>query len=97
MAKKGKKESGSKKSRKIEVFGILVIFVSLFILLSLITHDPGDWPGSSRIFGEPTQNLTGRSGAFVSHVIFEIVGYTGYSLVIFLLWQAFIRLIQYPD
>jgi DNA segregation ATPase FtsK/SpoIIIE, S-DNA-T family len=85
MKKKVPKESGIKKSRNREVIGILFIFFSVFLILSLVTHDKGDWPGSSREFGEPTQNFTGRSGAYISHVFFENVGYTSFAFSIFLL------------
>ena len=81
MARKSNKASSVIKSRKREITGIFMIAVSLFILVALVTHDPGDWPNSSRQFGEPYKNLCGWPGAFVSHWILTLLGYTGYFLL----------------
>ncbi len=79
-----KKESGGGKSRNREVMGILILCLSVFVFLALATYNAGDWPGSSRDFGEPTKNLTGRYGAFISYKIYQTVGITGFFLVGFL-------------
>ncbi|MCE5250102.1 DNA translocase FtsK [bacterium] len=81
MAKKETKSSSSIKSRKREITGIFLIAVSLFVLVALVTHYPGDWPNSSRQFGEPYKNLGGWLGAFVSNWILALLGYTGYALL----------------
>ena len=85
MQKNNSKETVHKKTRNKEILGILIICFSVFLLLSLMTYSEGDWPGSSKTFGEPTENLTGQYGAFISFYIFQYIGYTGYFLAAFLL------------
>ncbi len=85
MSKNNSKETVHKKTRNKEILGILIICFSVFLLLSLMTYSEGDWPGSSKTFGEPTENLTGQYGAFISFYIFQYIGYTGYFLAAFLL------------
>jgi len=86
MAKKkqhNKKES-SGKSRNREIAGILVLCFSIFLFLALATYNEGDWPGSSRGFGEPTKNLTGQYGAYVSFKLYQTVGVTSFFRVAFM-------------
>ena len=54
--KKNSKKSDTSKSKKREIWGILIIALSIFLAVALLTHDPGDWPGSSRAYDEPTNN-----------------------------------------
>ena len=81
MNKKNSKKSETPKSKKREICGIFIIALSIFLAVALVSHDPGDWPGSSRVFGEPSNNLIGRYGAFVSYYIFLAIGYTSYAFV----------------
>lgn len=86
MARKSEpKGQAPGKSRGREVVGILLLILSIILFLSLVTHNEDDWPGSSRAFGEPTNNLIGNFGAFVSHVMFQYIGFTGYFLVAFMI------------
>ena len=79
------KSGKSGKSIKREIAGILIIALSLLALVSLVTYYPGDWPNSSRAFDEPYKNMVGWLGAFISHWIFSLSGYTGYAVVVLLL------------
>jgi len=85
MNKKNRKENTSGKSRKREILGILIICVSVFLLVALLTFDKTDPPGSSKEFGEQINNWTGRYGAFAAHYIFEWLGFTAYAFLIFML------------
>ncbi len=82
-----KKTNGSKqnKSKKREILGIVLIVVSLFLAVALLSHNPGDWPGSSKAFDEPSNNLIGRYGAFVSHYLFQLIGWTAFAVVLFMI------------
>ena len=84
MNKKNTKNR-TQKSKKREIVGIILTVISLFLAVALLSRDPGDWPGSSRAFDEPSNNLIGRYGAFVAHHIFEAVGYTSYAVVLFMI------------
>ena len=82
MNKKNNNKLGTPKSKKREILGIVFIAVSLFLAVALLSHDPGDWPGSSRAFDEPYNNKVGWLGAYVSHHALEIVGFTSYAVVL---------------
>lgn len=81
MNKKSNNKPGSPKSKKREILGIVLIAVSLFLAVALLSHDPGDWPGSSRKFDEPYKNLGNWMGAYVSYWMIEYFGFTSYALV----------------
>jgi len=78
------KKNKQAKSKKREIIGIFLIVVSLFLAVALLSHNPGDWPGSSKAFDEPSNNLIGRYGAFVSHYLFQLIGWTAFAVVPFM-------------
>ena len=57
----------------IEIFGLSIILLSLFLLLSISTHTPGD---PNFIFSDNTKinNLFGFHGSFVSDIILQSFG-----------------------
>ena len=81
MPEKKPKKAPAGKSIKREVIGILIICISLLSLVALLSHQPGDWPNSSRELGEPFENRIGWLGAFISHWILSLLGYTGYAVL----------------
>jgi DNA segregation ATPase FtsK/SpoIIIE, S-DNA-T family len=93
MAKKNTANT-TQKSKKREIFGIILLVISLFIAVALLSRDPGDWPGSSRAFDEPSNNLIGRYGALVSHYVFEAVGFTSYAIVMFFITAGIVILLH---
>ncbi|MFC1650219.1 DNA translocase FtsK [Candidatus Latescibacterota bacterium] len=93
MAKKNT-TNNTQKSKKREIFGIILLVISLFLAVALLSRDPGDWPGSSRAFDEPSNNLIGRYGAYVSHKVFEAVGFTSYAIVLFLITAGIVILLH---
>ena len=98
MNKKKKKQKSEPKGKSHgrEILGILLFSVSLVIFLALVSHDASDWPASSKQFGEPSHNLTGRYGAFVSHSILEYVGLSGYFFVILMVVCSVIVFMHRP-
>ena len=46
----------------------------LFLLLSLASFNPGDWPSHQVYPFSPVQNLCGSAGAFVAYYLFLSVG-----------------------
>ncbi len=73
-------------SRTGQVVGLLLIGCGLFLLVSLATYSPGDYPNSSRAPGDVV-NRAGRFGAQVSSSVYIGMGYAGYLLpLLCLLW-----------
>ena len=60
-------------NRLAELVGILVIFVSIFIFISLVTYSAED---PNFIFPENTEieNLLGAKGSYASDILFQSVG-----------------------
>jgi len=66
--------------------GVLLVGFGLFLLISLVSYSPQDFPNSSRLPGEGG-NWGGRIGAYVAYGTFMGIGYAAYVLpVLALLW-----------
>ena len=82
MAKNTSKKPTAGKNKKSEILGIILVIFSLLLFASVVSHNPVDWPGSSHAFDEPSKNLIGWYGAFMSHHMLEWFGYTSYAIVL---------------
>ena len=65
--------------RLAEIFGIIIFFTGIMLLISLLTYSPDD---PNFIFPENTQikNLLGFQGSFVSDLFFQSVGLIAYLI-----------------
>lgn len=63
--------------RRMHAIGLLLAPVTVFVLLSLVTHAEDDYPNSSHSPDEVV-NLGGRPGALVSYGVMLVLGYGGY-------------------
>lgn len=83
-----------------EVFGLILIFAALFLLLSLITFDEGD-PGFNQVVskGREIKNGAGAVGAYLSGMLVDIFGVGAFAFPITLLvlgLKRFIRTLVVP-
>ncbi len=90
-AKKTKKEAQSRIKR--DISGVLLILLSVFILLSLISYSPDDpsWASVSTV-SKQVHNYGGKVGASLSEALLQFFGFTSFFLsiaLIFLGFQAF--------
>lgn len=90
-AKKTKKEAQSRIKR--DVSGVLLILLSVFILISLISYSPDDpsWASVSTV-SKKVHNYGGKVGASLSEALLQFFGFTSFVLsiaLIFLGFQAF--------
>ena len=71
--------------RLIEIFGIIILFLGLILLISLISYSPDD---PNFIFPENTQikNLLGYRGSYVSDLFFQSIGLISYLIPITLIF-----------
>ena len=75
--------------RRNELWGVLALAGSLFLLMSLVSYDPADLPFNTSHPNPEIQNLCGVVGAWVAGVILIGVGWTGYLLpVLGFLWSV---------
>ena len=67
--------------RLIEIFGILISFIGIFLFISFITYSPDD---PNFIFPENTKikNLLGIQGSYISDLFFQSVGLIAYLIPI---------------
>ncbi|MDA9629822.1 DNA translocase FtsK [Candidatus Pelagibacter sp.] len=65
--------------RLVEIFGIIIFFLGIMLLVSLITYSPDD---PNFIFPENSQikNLLGFQGSFISDLFFQSVGLIAYLI-----------------
>lgn len=87
------KKNNPKSSKHInEIIGVISIFGSLYLLLSLITYNK--WDTSLLTFSNlPIKNYGGIIGSYISDAIFSLVGKGGYIIPIFLFIYGLKRLL----
>ncbi len=63
-----------------ELFGLLLVFWALLLLLSLITFDPGD-PSLSQVVskGHEVKNGAGLVGAYLAGLLADVLGVVGFA------------------
>ncbi len=78
------------RQRKIEIFGLFLLFIFIFTFLSLVSFSPHDptffHSGASRV-----KNLLGRFGATYAEALYQLVGLASFGFALFLfLWGVFV-------
>jgi len=91
-SKKTKKEAQSRIKR--DISGILLVLVSVFILISLLSYHPDDpsWASVSTVH-KKVQNYGGKVGASLSEALLQFLGLSSFVLplaLVFLGFQSFI-------
>ena len=72
--------------RSPEIIGIFLIFLAIFIFISLISYDSRDpsWTNTGWANASPSEqkihNYTGRAGAFLSDALFQLLGLASFLL-----------------
>lgn len=89
---KSKKESQSRIKR--DVSGILLVLISVFIILSLLSYNPDDpsWASVSTV-NKKVQNYGGKVGASLSEALLQFLGLSSLVLplaLVFLGFQSFL-------
>jgi len=99
VKKKKKADLKEKKSRKKRVFAeisfLLLLFFTLFLLLSLISYHPLDptWASTSTEWTR-THNYGGRLGALLSDSFFQFIGLSSFLFLFtlgYFCWQSFAK------
>ncbi|MEQ1871315.1 MAG: DNA translocase FtsK 4TM domain-containing protein [Vicinamibacterales bacterium] len=85
---------GSTSSRRVREFvGVALFFAALFWIVSLATYDANDpvWFFSTGLRESPV-NFTGKVGAFLAELSFQLVGYSAYAIPVLMVvvgWHYF--------
>ena len=89
MVKKSSRSSRVITSPLNEILSMTLIFLSLFLFLSLITYSPNDTSFFHSNNTNSTSNLIGIIGAYLSDIFFFVLGYSSYLLCFFLVYLSF--------
>ena len=89
MVKKSSRSSRVITSPLNEILSMTLIFLSLFLFLSLITYSPNDPSFFHSNNTNYTSNLIGIIGAYLSDIFFFVLGYSSYLLCFFLVYLSF--------
>ncbi|MCX5683720.1 MAG: DNA translocase FtsK 4TM domain-containing protein, partial [Planctomycetota bacterium] len=78
-------------SRTAKIGAIITLFVSAFLMVSLLSFDPADPPGHAVYpYNVKAQNLCGTVGAHVAWTLFEAIGDGAYPMLLFCIAGAFL-------
>jgi len=61
-----------------EICGVILLALTIFILLSLISYNPNDLPFNQYPPNFPVRNLMGRTGAYSAFGLFQAIGWFAY-------------------
>ena len=82
-------------NRLAEIGGLLSIFLSIFIIISIFTYSPID-PTLSHFTNASTANLGGQIGANLADILIQFFGICSYALSIPLLMWSY-KLIRFKS
>ncbi|MDA3873097.1 MAG: DNA translocase FtsK [Kiritimatiellae bacterium] len=83
MKKKTKTETGSDRTGRKQIIGIVLIGLTIMLLFSLFSYNPGDVSSLQNPPDEPVANIIGWVGAQVSYLSFTLFGIAAYVLPVF--------------
>jgi S-DNA-T family DNA segregation ATPase FtsK/SpoIIIE len=83
VKKKTKTETGSDRTGRKQIIGIVLIGLTIMLLFSLFSYNPGDVSSLQNPPDEPVANIIGWVGAQVSYLSFTLFGIAAYVLPVF--------------
>ncbi len=73
-------------NRSAQAQGVLLVGLGVFVLISMVSYSPGDYPNAGIAPGD-SSNWGGQIGARIAYAVFLFLGYAGYVLpALALLW-----------
>lgn len=90
--KKGNKRQnkGPENSRELslrnEIIGIILLFISVYFIFSVVGYTPSDPSFFNSNPDRSVENYGGRIGAHISAILFNLIGYSSYVLLLFMLF-----------
>lgn len=91
---KRRQENSNELSLRNEIIGIVVLFISIFLIFSVISYTPLDPSFFNDSSSQVVGNYGGRAGAYISAILFELFGYTSYIIIFYLLFVTFFFLVN---
>jgi len=79
-------ENSKELSLKNEIIGITLLFISIFFIFSVVSHTPSDPSFFNSTPDRGVENYGGRIGAHISAILFNLIGYSSYVLLLYMLF-----------
>jgi S-DNA-T family DNA segregation ATPase FtsK/SpoIIIE len=85
------KNTGRAREHRGEIYGLLYLAVAVFILLCLLSYDAIDPSLTTLAVGRKVHNLGGVIGAYLSDILFNLIGYGAYLVPVACLAASFLH------
>ena len=79
-------EQSNELSLKNEIIGIVFLFVSIFLIFSVVSYSPSDPSFFNATPVKRVDNFAGPVGAQLSAILFNLFGYAVYVIIFYLLF-----------
>jgi S-DNA-T family DNA segregation ATPase FtsK/SpoIIIE len=79
-------ENSKELSLKNEIIGITLLFISIFFIFSVVSYTPSDPSFFNSTPDRGVENYGGRIGAHISAILFNLIGYSSYVLLLYMLF-----------
>jgi len=79
-------ENSKELSLKNEIIGIALLFISIYFIFSVVSYAPSDPSFFNSTPDRSVENYGGRIGAHVSAILFNLVGYSSFVLLLYMLF-----------
>jgi S-DNA-T family DNA segregation ATPase FtsK/SpoIIIE len=79
-------ENSRELSLKNEIIGIILLFISVFFIFSVVGYTPSDPSFFNSSPDRSVENYGGRIGAHISALLFNLIGYSSYVLLLYMLF-----------
>jgi S-DNA-T family DNA segregation ATPase FtsK/SpoIIIE len=79
-------ENQKELSLKNEIIGIALLFISIYFIFSVVSFTPSDPSFFNSTPDRVVENYGGRIGAHISAILFNLIGYSSYVLLLYMLF-----------
>lgn len=73
-------------SLKNEIIGIALLFISIYFIFSVVSYTPSDPSFFNSTPDRSVENYGGRIGAHISAILFNLIGYSSFILLLYMLF-----------
>ncbi|MCP5105422.1 MAG: hypothetical protein GY950_18680, partial [bacterium] len=87
-------ETSNELSLKNEIIGIIILFISIFLIFSVFSYTPSDPSFFNATPDKRVDNYGGPVGAQISAMLFNLFGYASYIIIIYLLFVTIFFLVN---
>lgn len=79
-------ENSKELSLKNEIIGITLLFISIYFIFSVVSYTPSDPSFFNSTPDRSVENYGGRIGAHISAIFFNLIGYSSFIMLLYMLF-----------